>query len=153
MTDVYGDPLGGSDAGLCALKQRRRVYAYHLGEDGLGPLGEVEEALVATPLHGVRIHQVEEVSRIGVFVAAEYWAFVLQGAHWCVMRACAVRVAAVVFYGYTLWICPLADECPFRRGCFIPLRALGGLGVLCDTRRRATPAGLRWWQRWGCGSW
>ena len=35
MIDVYGVPLGGSGGGLCGLKQRRRVGAYPLGDDGL----------------------------------------------------------------------------------------------------------------------
>ena len=40
----------------------------------------------------------------------------LQGARGCLMGACAVRVAVVVFYGYPLWVRLLAGECPFCRG-------------------------------------
>ena len=71
-----------------------------------------------------------EVSRIGVeplardglppfllyFVAAEAGEFVLQGAPGWFMRSRAVRVAAVVLYGYAFRVCPLAGECPFCRG-------------------------------------
>ena len=65
--------------------------AYSLGDDGLGSWGEAEEAAVWASLGDIRVHQVEEVSRIGVellardglspllvvFVAAEGGAFVL----------------------------------------------------------------------------
>ena len=29
-------------------------------------------------------------------------------------------VAAVVLYGHAFWVCPLAGECPCRRGCSSP---------------------------------
>ena len=65
--------------------------AYPLGDDGLGLCGEADEAPVWAPLGDIRVHQVEEVSRIGVellacdglspllvvFVGAEGGAFVL----------------------------------------------------------------------------
>ena len=44
--------------------------AYPLGNDGLGPWGEVEETPVRAPLGHVRVNQVEEVSRIGVELLA-----------------------------------------------------------------------------------
>ena len=98
-----GFPLGASGGVLCELKQRGCVYAYLSGDDGLGPWAEAEEALVWAALCDVRILQVEEVSRVGVeplardglsspllfLVAAQCWAFVLQGAHGCLMRACS----------------------------------------------------------------
>ena len=76
----------------------------------------------------------EEVSRIGVellardglspllfvFVAAEGGAFVLQGAHGCLLRSCAVWVAAVVLYGHAVGVCPLVGKRPCRRGCSGP---------------------------------
>ena len=76
----------------------------------------------------------EEVSRIGVgllardglspllvvFVAAEGGAFVLYGAHGCLLRSCAVWVAAVVLHGYAVRVCPLVGERPCRRGCSGP---------------------------------
>ena len=62
-----------------------------MGDDGLGTCGEADEASVRAPLGDIRVHHVEEVSRIGVeplardglspflvaFVAAEGGAFVL----------------------------------------------------------------------------
>ena len=54
------------------------------------------------------------------FVAAEGGAFVLQGAHGCFMRSPAVRVAAVILYGYAFWVCLLAGDCPFCRGGSTP---------------------------------
>ena len=129
-----GFPSAVLEVGLCGLKQRRRVYAYPLGDSGLGQLGEAEEAPVGAPLGDVYIHQVDEVSRIWVeplacdgippfllfFVAAECWALVLQGAHGCFMTVCAVWVAAVVCSGYARRLCWLAGECPFRRRCLTP---------------------------------
>ena len=67
------------------------IDAYPLGDDGLGSLGEAEEAPVLAPLGDIGVHQVQEVSRIGVellardglsplpvvLVAAEGGAFVL----------------------------------------------------------------------------
>ena len=102
-----------------------------------------EGAPVRVPLGDVCIHQVEEVSRMGLgplacnglspfpllFVAAECWAFVLQEAHGCFKRPRAVRVAAVVLYGYAFWFCPLAGEYPFCRGCLTP-------GHMCWAARR-----------------
>ena len=51
-----------------------------------------------------------------VFVAAEGGAFVLYGAHGCLLKSCAVRVAAVVLHGHAVWVCSLVGECPRRRG-------------------------------------
>ena len=69
----------------------RCIDAYPPGDDGLGSWGEAEEGPVWALLGDIRVHQVEEVSRIGtellardglspllvVFVAAEGGAFVL----------------------------------------------------------------------------
>ena len=71
MIDVDGVPLGGSVGKLRGLQQRRRINAYPLGNDGLGSWGEAEEASVGGPLGDVRVHQVEEVSRIGVELLAQ----------------------------------------------------------------------------------
>ena len=134
MIDVYGVPLGISGGCLCGVQWRRRVDASPLCNDGLGPWGEAEEAPVGASLGNVRVHQVEKVSRIQMeppaldglppvlllLVAAEIWAFVLQGAHGCFMRSRAVRVAAVALYVYASWVCPLAVECPFCRWCPTP---------------------------------
>ena len=93
------------------------IDACPLGNDGLGRWGEAEEAPVGVPLGDVHVHQVEDVSRIGVdslacdglppfllfFVTAEGGAFALQGAHGCFMRSRAVWVAAAVLYGYAFW--------------------------------------------------
>ena len=51
-----------------------------------------------------------------VFVAAEGGAFVLYGAHGCLLRSCAVWVAAVVLHGHTVRVCSLVGECPCRPG-------------------------------------
>ena len=134
MIDVYRVPLGASDGGLCGLQWRRHIDTYPLGDHGLGPWGEAEEAPFGAPLGDVRVHQVEEVSRVGVkpvarygpplflllLVAAEGGAFVLQGAHGCFMGSRAVRVAAVVLYDYAFWVCPLPGECKSCRGRFNP---------------------------------
>ena len=128
--NVYGVPLAGSGGGLRGLQQRRGIDAYPLGNDGLGPWDEEEEAPVGEPLGDVHVHQVEEVSRIGVeflapdglppfllfFVAAEGGAFVLQEAHGCFMGSCGVWVAAVILRGPALWVCLLAGEYPCHRG-------------------------------------
>ena len=104
--------------------------AYPLGDDGLGSRGEAEEASVRAPLGDIRVHQVEEVSRIGVellardglspflvvFVAAEGGGFVLYGAHGCLLRSCAVWVAVVVLHGHAVWVCSLVGECSRCRG-------------------------------------
>ena len=88
---MYTALPSGFGGGLCGLKQRRRVDAYPLGDDGLGPWAEAEEAPFEAPLGDVRMYQMEEVScnrvqplaRDGLplfllfFVAAECWAFVL----------------------------------------------------------------------------
>ena len=130
VIDVHGVPLGSFGSCLCGLKQRRCVHAYPLGNDGLGAWGEAGEAPVGAPMGDVCIHQVGEVSRPGVeplarddlppflpfFVAAECWAFVLQGAHGCLIRPSAVRVAAVILNGYAFWVPVLAGECPLDSG-------------------------------------
>ena len=91
-------------------------------------MDEAEDEPVGAPLGDVRVHQVEEVSRIGVellacdgvpsfslfFVAVEGQAFVLQGAHGCFRRSSSVWFAATILYGHAFWVCPLAGECP---GC------------------------------------
>ena len=38
-------------------------------------------------------------------------------AHGSFIRPRGVQVAAVVLYDYAFWVCPLAGECPFCRGC------------------------------------
>ena len=50
------------------------------------------------------------------FVAAEVGAFVLQEAHGCFMSSRVVRLAAVVLYVHTFWVCSLAGEWLCRRG-------------------------------------
>ena len=55
-----------------------------------------------------------------VFGAAEGGAFVLWGAHGCLLRSCAVWVPAVVLYALALWVCLLVGECPCRCGCLRP---------------------------------
>ena len=66
MIDVDGVPLGGSGGHLRGLQYRRCIDAYPLGDDGVGLWGEAEEASVWAALGDIRVHQVEEVSRIGV---------------------------------------------------------------------------------------
>ena len=92
------------------------------------------DASVRAPLGDIPLHQVEEVSRIVVerlardglslffvvFVAAEGGAFVLYGAHGCLLRSCTVWVAAVVLHGHAVRVCSLFGECPCRRGCSSP---------------------------------
>ena len=91
VIDVDGVSLGSSGVDLRGLQYRRHIDAYPLGNDGLGSWGEAEDASVWAPLGDIRVHQVEEVSRIGVellardglsaflvvFVVAEGGAFVL----------------------------------------------------------------------------
>ena len=70
MIDVDGVPLGGSGGDLLGLYKRRRIHAYPLGYERLSSWGEAEEASVWAPLVDIHIHQVEEVSRIGVELLA-----------------------------------------------------------------------------------
>ena len=70
VIDVDGVPLGGSGGDLRGLQQQRCIDAYSLGDDGLGSWGEAEEAPIWAPLGDVRVHQVEEVFRIGVELLA-----------------------------------------------------------------------------------
>ena len=54
---------------------------------------------------GVELLACDGLPSLLLFVAAaECRAFVLQVAHGCLMRACAVRVSAVVISGYALWV-------------------------------------------------
>ena len=70
MIDVDGVPLGGSGGDLRGLHSRRRIDAYPLRDDGLVSWGEAEEASVRAPLGDIRVHQVEQVSCIGVELLA-----------------------------------------------------------------------------------
>ena len=94
-----------------------------MGNDGPGLWVEAEEAPVGAPLGDLAYIRWKRYPVLGwnlwhvMVCRSDGWAFVLQGAYGCFMRRCAVRVTAVVLYGYALWVCPLTGECPFCHGC------------------------------------